>query len=84
MKGDFQELMASQATLLSFIVSYAIRTDIAIMVASLQTISGCVRAISQKLLRFLGCLYTAVWIKVVQKRVKVYTTMPKGSLGNTQ
>ena len=29
-------------------------------------------------------MYTAVLTKVVQKSVKVYATMPKGSLGNTQ
>ena len=29
-------------------------------------------------------LYTAVSTKVVQKSVKGYETMPKGSLGNTQ
>ena len=28
--------------------------------------------------------YTAVSTKVVQKSIKVYTTMPKGSMGNTQ
>ena len=32
----------------------------------------------------LSFLYTAVSTKVVQKSVKAYTTMPKGSLGNTQ
>ena len=30
------------------------------------------------------CCHTAVSIKVVQKSVKAYATMPKGSLGNTQ
>ena len=29
-------------------------------------------------------VYTAVSTKVVQKSVKVYATMPQGSLGNTQ